>query len=1013
MDGQMSSSVKRHAFAKAGKKSRKRASKACLVCRRRKVRCNVDSVGIPCLNCKLDNETCAVAERAPKSIRNGPNLFRAFGDGQLASSAASQPCHGSKAQAPTAVRRELDLVRTMPQVDDCNVSSAWRRGDEGSPQSSATGLNGLAWEQQAGLDFDQDTKTPAMMPWDYDSLESWDLLRSQQHLFTADVPHTAYPFIVIPDLHNLTPEDINYLDLKGCLRVPARAHLEEFLVQYFRYVHPFLPIINEHLFWEMYHDTKGLVGDCSPRMPLLVLQSMLFAACAFVPSSTLGKLGHSSVRNARRTMYQRAKILYSFETEKSRLHIGQAALLLSYWSPPFEEAASRPNTIWLSTAIESAKSVRAHLSQPAMTAPIGLGERHHQMSLKRLWACCIVRDCTLSISLRRTCQITGATLQLSQRFVLSYADLEEEVSRSRVYNASTKKHLIMAFLHLGEMCLRLSDVSMLLFPYESGLGLDKSYANRANDETRIQERKASLDEWHKTTLEELGGAKPSSGTIAKATASLHPSVTLFTNLMYIYYFSSRIAFANRHMLTYDGSAAPETHDIFERNEEVKDATSKISQCMRTLMDLQLARFLPVSVIACTALPLALHVINCRLTSCLPSSGPGFLIDAMKTYEYLYDGVEWVSETIKLIMRQRELVQLIESTFSGSTHRTKKWENIIATNPICYLRLAMTMDLSFSQGRLPEERDFPRRLRETPNNVAIPNQYVRYAAGQTTVGNETEERTGSQPEADSTDSATQSPEVDAELTDALTVEGQESRWKPAVGEMDMFPAADMLRGAPDDSITDDFPDSAIKFAANAFWSDFYMRLSGATRMDQTLAICTGASAGVTEAIVVVPFELVKIRLQDPAQSWRYRGPLDCALGILRRGGPMAMFQGFESTAWRHLVWNAGYFGSIFQVESIQRQWFGMEEPSMVRDFVAGSIGGTIGTLLNTPLDVVKTRIQSQSGPPRYSWTFPALVTIAREEGVRALYKGILPKLMRFCPGGGIILVVYTSVMDLLS
>jgi solute carrier family 25 2-oxodicarboxylate transporter 21 len=32
------------------------------------------------------------------------------------------------------------------------------------------------------------------------------------------------------------------------------------------------------------------------------------------------------------------------------------------------------------------------------------------------------------------------------------------------------------------------------------------------------------------------------------------------------------------------------------------------------------------------------------------------------------------------------------------------------------------------------------------------------------------------------------------------------------------------------------------------------------MNQSLSILTGASAGATEAFVVVPFELVKIRLQ---------------------------------------------------------------------------------------------------------------------------------------------------------
>lgn len=46
------------------KKTRTRASKACLVCRQRKVRCNVALTGSPCSNCRLDHETCVVPERS-------------------------------------------------------------------------------------------------------------------------------------------------------------------------------------------------------------------------------------------------------------------------------------------------------------------------------------------------------------------------------------------------------------------------------------------------------------------------------------------------------------------------------------------------------------------------------------------------------------------------------------------------------------------------------------------------------------------------------------------------------------------------------------------------------------------------------------------------------------------------------------------------------------------------------------------------------------------------------------
>jgi solute carrier family 25 2-oxodicarboxylate transporter 21 len=49
-------------------------------------------------------------------------------------------------------------------------------------------------------------------------------------------------------------------------------------------------------------------------------------------------------------------------------------------------------------------------------------------------------------------------------------------------------------------------------------------------------------------------------------------------------------------------------------------------------------------------------------------------------------------------------------------------------------------------------------------------------------------------------------------------------------------------------------------------------------------------------------------------------------------------------------------------------------------------------------------------PKYNWAWPAVMTVYKEEGFAALYKGFLPKVLRLGPGGGILLVVFTGVMD---
>ena len=185
------------------------------------------------------------------------------------------------------------------------------------------------------------------------------------------------------------------------------------------------------------------------------------------------------------------------------------------------------------------------------------------------------------------------------------------------------------------------------------------------------------------------------------------------------------------------------------------------------------------------------------------------------------------------------------------------------------------------------------------------------------------------------------------------------------------------------------------------------------MDQKLSILTGATAGATEAFVVVPFELVKIRLQDRASAGKYSGMIDCVAKIIKAEGPLALYNGLESTLWRHVLWNAGYFGCIFQVRELIPK-ANDKTQQMRNDLIAGATGGTVGTILNTPMDVVKSRIQNSpkiaGSIPKYNWAWPAIGTVLKEEGFPALYKGFLPKVLRLGPGGGILLVVFTGVMD---
>ncbi|KAG0196931.1 hypothetical protein BGX28_009540 [Mortierella sp. GBA30] len=178
-----------------------------------------------------------------------------------------------------------------------------------------------------------------------------------------------------------------------------------------------------------------------------------------------------------------------------------------------------------------------------------------------------------------------------------------------------------------------------------------------------------------------------------------------------------------------------------------------------------------------------------------------------------------------------------------------------------------------------------------------------------------------------------------------------------------------------------PKRAIKFGANEQWGFAFKKLFSLDRFTASQAGFIGSLAGATEAFLVTPFDLVKVRLQDRHGLGDYTGTMDCIRKIGKQEGVLTFYHGLESTIWRHATWSGMYFMIIhlFRTAFPERSSASKNE-SMLRNFVAGTIGGTFGTLVNTPFDVVKSRVQNQrKGNVTYGYALPSLVTIYREEG----------------------------------
>uniref|UniRef100_A0A663DXW2 Mitochondrial 2-oxodicarboxylate carrier n=1 Tax=Aquila chrysaetos chrysaetos TaxID=223781 RepID=A0A663DXW2_AQUCH len=207
-----------------------------------------------------------------------------------------------------------------------------------------------------------------------------------------------------------------------------------------------------------------------------------------------------------------------------------------------------------------------------------------------------------------------------------------------------------------------------------------------------------------------------------------------------------------------------------------------------------------------------------------------------------------------------------------------------------------------------------------------------------------------------------------------------------------------------------PKRAVKF----FTFEQYKKLLGYASLPPGLAFAVaGLGSGLTEAVVVNPFEVVKVTLQTNRNAFTEQpSSFVQARQIINTDGLgfQGLNKGLTATLGRHGVFNMVYFGFYFNVKNILPV---NKDPNLefLRKFGIGLVSGTIASIINIPFDVAKSRIQGPQPVPgeiKYRTCFKTMATVYKEEGFLALYKGLVPKIMRLGPGGAVMLLVYEYV-----
>lgn len=181
-------------------------------------------------------------------------------------------------------------------------------------------------------------------------------------------------------------------------------------------------------------------------------------------------------------------------------------------------------------------------------------------------------------------------------------------------------------------------------------------------------------------------------------------------------------------------------------------------------------------------------------------------------------------------------------------------------------------------------------------------------------------------------------------------------------------------------------------------------------------CAGSVASIFASMVLCPTELVKCRLQtmyEMEASGKIAKSQNTVWSvvktIIKTEGPLGFFNGLTTTIAREVPGYFCFFGAyeLCRTTFAEHMKCDKENIGVLPIVFSGGFGGACLWLVVFPMDCVKSRIQVMSLTGKQSGFFKTLMTIARTEGVRALYSGLTPTMVRTFPANGALFLGYEA------
>ncbi|KAK1777898.1 mitochondrial carrier domain-containing protein [Copromyces sp. CBS 386.78] len=227
-----------------------------------------------------------------------------------------------------------------------------------------------------------------------------------------------------------------------------------------------------------------------------------------------------------------------------------------------------------------------------------------------------------------------------------------------------------------------------------------------------------------------------------------------------------------------------------------------------------------------------------------------------------------------------------------------------------------------------------------------------------------------------------------------------------------------------------PESAIRFGSYEASKRFLAAYEGHNDPSQISTVSkfvAGGMGGMTAQFCVYPIDTLKFRLQCETVEGGPKGNallIRTAKQMWADGGLRAAYRGLGLGLIGMFPYSAIDIGTFELLKKSYRRakakYYGVHEddagPGNIAMGVLGASSGALGATVVYPLNVLRTRLQTQGTamhPPTYTGFVDVATKTIRNEGFRGLYKGLTPNLLKVAPALSITWVCYENMKTVLD